>query len=185
MSVGYYMNFIWWGPWNALTIIHESYGVRFVELPPSLFRKKSKSCRLIVEERVMKEGKRCLVMPVCCLQGIWWADVKMYWWRFTVKAFISLARGSLRRLDIDPRFWRIILKFYQKSLYTIAPPFVVVVFYVKSLRGNGTSFSAVSGCTQIERTITLILSDGEAVFSILLLLFPEIGQTPLCWSTPC
>lgn len=36
------MNFIWWGPWNALTIIHESYGVRFVELPPSLFRKKVK-----------------------------------------------------------------------------------------------------------------------------------------------
>lgn len=44
-----------------LTIIHESYRVRFVELPPSLFRKKSKSCCLIVEERVMKEGKRCLV----------------------------------------------------------------------------------------------------------------------------
>lgn len=55
------MNFIWWGPWNALTIIHESYGVRFVELPPSLFRKKSKSCCLIVEERVMKEVKKCLV----------------------------------------------------------------------------------------------------------------------------
>lgn len=72
----------------------------------------------------------------------------------------------------------------QKSLYTIAPPFVVV-FYVKSLRGTGTSFFAASGCTQIKRTITLILSDGEAVFSILLLLFPEIGQTPLCWSTPC
>lgn len=178
MSVGYYMNFIWWGPWN------ESYRVRFLELPPSLFRKKSKSCRLIVEERVMKEGKRCLVMPVCCLQGIWWADVKMYWWRFTVKAFISLARGSLRRLDIDP--WD---SGGSSSSFTEIPVHhstsLCCCFYVKSLRGNGTSFFAASGCTQIEWTITLILSDGEAVFSILLLLFPEIGQTPLCWSTPC
>lgn len=80
---------------------------------PEFVQEKSESCCLIVEELVMKEGKRCLVMLVCCLQGIWWADVKMYWWRFTVKAFISLARGSLRRLDIDPRFWRIILKFHR------------------------------------------------------------------------
>lgn len=50
-----------------LIIIYESYRVRFVELFFSLFRKKSKSCCLIVEERVMKEGKRCFVMFVCCL----------------------------------------------------------------------------------------------------------------------
>lgn len=42
MLVGYYMNFIWWGFWNVLIIIYESYGVRFVELFFSLFRKKVK-----------------------------------------------------------------------------------------------------------------------------------------------
>lgn len=66
MSVGYYMNFIWWGPWNALTIIHESYGVRFVELPPSLFRKKSKSCCLIVEE-LSNEGGEKMPCNACLL----------------------------------------------------------------------------------------------------------------------
>lgn len=106
--------------------------------------------------------------------------VKVYSKSFYIpsKRFIKATRYRSQILADHPQV-------LQKSLYTIAPPFVVVVFYVKSLRGNGTSFSAVSGCTQIERTITLILSDGEAVFSILLLLFPEIGQTPLCWSTPC
>lgn len=47
-----------------LTIIHESYRVRFVELPPSLFRKKVKSCCLIVEELSNEGGEK---MPCKCL----------------------------------------------------------------------------------------------------------------------
>lgn len=54
-----------------LTIIHESYGVRFVELPPSLFktkvkRKKSKSCCLIVEE-LSNEGGEKMPCNACLL----------------------------------------------------------------------------------------------------------------------
>lgn len=66
MLVGYYMNFIWWGFWNVLIIIYESYGVRFVELFFSLFRKKSKSCCLIVEE-FSNEGGEKMFCNVCLL----------------------------------------------------------------------------------------------------------------------
>lgn len=65
MSVGYYMNFFWWGPWNALTIIHESYGVRFVELPPSLFRKKEKL--LLDCGRTSNEGGEKMPCNACLL----------------------------------------------------------------------------------------------------------------------